>query len=93
MRGNGNAGVDARQLQQLLQQLASQSRVMEATLGSLRAAVLQLSPLAARDGLRGSPGGSKTSASSYWTPLLLAFAMGACLGMASARTSAALWRR
>ena len=88
-----HAGVDAKRVQLLLQQLSSQSRGMEATLSSLRAAVVQLSLPPAKDSLKASSGSSRGSAVYFWTPLALAFALGACLGVASARTSAALWRR
>ena len=75
------------QLQQLLQQLQAQSHGVEATLSSLRAAVVQLSPAA------GKGAGGSSSAMYAWLPLLLAFMLGACCGVMSARTSAALWKR
>ena len=85
--------MNALQLQQLLQQLSSQSRAMETTLSSLRGAVQQLTLPQVRDSRKGPPDGSSSPAVAYWMPLVLAFALGACLGVASARTSSALWRR
>jgi hypothetical protein len=83
-----HAGLNAAQLQQLLQQLQAQSRGIETTLSSLRTAVVQLSPAAGKR----SAGGSY-SAMYAWLPLLLAFSLGACCGIMSARTSAALLKR
>ena len=85
-------GVDAQQLEHLVELLQKQANGMESTISSLQAALLSALPLSARSAAaRGSA--APTPAVFFWAPLLAAFAAGACFGMLSSRNSALLWRR
>ena len=87
------SGVDARQLEHLVELLQKQASGMESTIGSLQAALLSALPPSVR-AARARGGPAPTSVVWYfWAPVLAAFAAGACFGVLSSRRSALLWRQ